>query len=55
MGNAMQKILMDLMWRLLTTEFAAKMIVHGLKMISDNTDNTVDDQIVEDVKKALNV
>lgn len=51
----MQKILMNLMWKLLTEKFAAKMIVHGLKLMADSTENKVDDQIVEDVREALGV
>lgn len=51
----LQKIAMDLMWKVLTTEFAAKMIVHGLRLMADNTENQVDDAIVSDVAAALGV
>jgi hypothetical protein len=55
MGAAMEKILMSLMWKILTERFAAKMIVHGLHLIADSTANKVDDKIVTDIKDALGV
>ena len=55
MGAAMEKILMNLLWKVLTEKFASKMIVHGLKLISDNTNNKVDDQVVKDIADALGV
>jgi hypothetical protein len=51
----MEKILMNLLWKVLTERFASKMIVHGLKLVSDNTDNKVDDQVVKDIADALGV
>jgi len=55
MGAAMEKILMNLLWKVLTEKFMAKMIVHGLKLVADNTENKVDDKIVRDIADALSV
>ena len=55
----MEKILIDLFWgfikTLLTQRLFSRIMVRGLWYLSQLTENTVDDGMVEDVAKAAGV
>lgn len=49
------KLAMNVLMKLASEAFIAKMIVHGLRAIVENTENKIDDKVVSDIADALGV
>jgi hypothetical protein len=51
--SVLRKLGMQLLTALLTEKFLKKLIVFLLKKLSERTDNTIDDEVVKMIEKAL--
>ncbi len=53
MGNLIMKILLSMLFKLLTESFIKRVILIGLRKLSEATENQTDDEIYQAVKEAL--
>lgn len=55
MGPLMIRLMNTMLMKLMTEAFVAKLVVHALREIAKNTDNNLDDKIVDAVADSLAV
>ena len=51
--TALMKIAISMVYKLLTEKFVSRMVVLGMRKLSESTDNTLDDDVTKAVDEAL--
>jgi hypothetical protein len=54
-AKGMQQLLINLLMKLATETFLAKLVVYGGRQLAESTDNKLDNKIVDAVAEALDV